>query len=117
MRVIEHPPALVIDEALGSSALGINHCMTVELEVDVRYFLYGLILKNRYIVRQCRRRNQHAVDVQRMLRRHPNFGEFALRREKSNTDIAFILDNFKSHRRYVAPHSGLDQASSGAACN
>ena len=62
MRVVEHAAAVVVDEALRQRALGDDHVVAVELDVEILDLLDALGLHDRHAVDQVLGLDQHAVD-------------------------------------------------------
>ena len=62
MRVVEHRAAVVVDEALGRSALGQDHVVAVQLDMHVVDPWQPAFLHDRGVVDEAARRHQNAIE-------------------------------------------------------
>ena len=68
---MKHVAAVVVDKALGRRTVGENHLVPGELDVEIFDLFDFLGLDDARAVDQEPRRNQRAVDVERVLGRDP----------------------------------------------
>jgi hypothetical protein len=96
-RVMKHVAAIVVDKALGRRALGENHLMPGELDVEIFDLFDFLRLDNARAVDQPAGRHQRAVEIERVLGRHPQIARRHPIGERPGRDAD------RQHRRVASP--------------
>jgi hypothetical protein len=71
MRVVKHAAVVVVDVALRRRALGDDHIVAVELDMEILDLVDPLRLKDRYQIDQIAHLDQYPFEIHCVMRRNP----------------------------------------------
>jgi hypothetical protein len=86
VRVVEHAAAVVVDESLRQCALGDDHVVRVEFDVEVCEALNALGLHDGDAVDEILGLDQHAGEIHRVIGRYPKVALRQVLAERAGLD-------------------------------